>query len=255
MLRRAKTHLPPAADKNWARSSHPTGVAEICFARPARRDSQRHLTSNLGRGERSTRMRYSHPTAYRSVDDEPTFFSGNKSSQYEDANQYCYRADGVSAQAWPSLLSSAMHYCYCSCLNSLVGLRTPLSRPSERQKVGSAYLSRCSDFAPENFSGYFLAASMATPATRDQEHLRSHHGWRLPKLPGVPERELRSCGRAASAASSRRFRQCLHRSSPPNHQTPTIALTLRLWRKHPDYGGKQWQVSEQNKSSSQLDAR
>jgi len=133
--------------------------------------------------------------------------------------------------------------------------RTPLSRPSERQKVGSAYLSRCSDFAPENFSGYFLAASMATPATRDREHLRSHHGWRLPKLPGVPERELRSCGRAASAASSRRFRQCLHRSSPPNHQTPTIALTLRLWRKHPDYGGKQWQVSEQNKSSSQLDAR
>jgi len=106
------------------------------------------------------------------------------------------------------------HYCYCSCLNSLVGLRTPLSRPSERQKVGSAYLSRCSDFAPENFSGYFLAASMATPATRDREHLRSHHGWRLPKLPGVPERELRSCGRAASAASSRRFRQCLHRSSP-----------------------------------------
>jgi hypothetical protein len=92
--------------------------------------------------------------------------------------------------------------------------RTPLSRPSERQKVGSAYLSRCSDFAPENFSGYFLAASMATPATRDREHLRSHHGWRLPKLPGVPERELRSCGRAASAASSRRFRQCLHRSSP-----------------------------------------
>jgi hypothetical protein len=141
MLRRAKTHLPPAADKNWARSSHPTGVAEICFVGRARRDSQRHLTSNLGRGERSTRMRYSHPTAYRSVDDEPTFFSGNKSSQYEDAKQYCYRADGVSAQAWPSLLSSAR--------SLLLLLMFELSRWPENSALSSIGTSKGRECVPE----------------------------------------------------------------------------------------------------------
>ena len=107
----------------------------------ARRDSQRHLTSNLGRGERSTRVRYSHPTAYRSVDDEPTFFSGNKSSQYEDANQYCYRADGVSAQAWPSLLSSAR--------SLLLLLMFELSRWPENSALSSIGTSKGRECVPE----------------------------------------------------------------------------------------------------------
>jgi hypothetical protein len=62
-----------------------------------------HITSNLGRGERSTRVRYSHPTAHRPVDiAEPTFFSDYESPQYEDAEQYCYRPNGVSSQGWHS---------------------------------------------------------------------------------------------------------------------------------------------------------
>jgi hypothetical protein len=60
------------------------------------------VTSNWGRWERSTRVRYSHPTAHRPVDiAEPALFSDKQRPQHKCAKQYCCRANCVPLHGLP----------------------------------------------------------------------------------------------------------------------------------------------------------